>query len=142
MSDTLLAVLIGGAIGVIPSLVIVMAEYWKMKKIQQHELMMKQFELYESNKISILVDYLERLGSLNAGSLSANFSFDSFYAAAEKAACFVSEDIRTMIFQANEFAASWKKGFDHEEFKELQLAISNKIDKELKMGLLLNGQAK
>lgn len=127
MSDLLLGVIIGGLIGIVPTIVSSFIEVWKMKTQQKHEINVKKFELYQTQKTASLLQYVTQLGALNNGSLSSDFGIDKYFAAAENAACFVPDEVRRLIFSANTFAANWHDGFNHDEFMKIQAELTEQL---------------
>ena len=127
MVDNIISVAIGGIIAAIPTLISAIHESKKYSKTLQHEISIKKFELYEKERILALNNYLHHLGSLNSRSLSDEFGLDKYFAASEKASCFVTEPIRKLIFECNGIASHWQDGFDREKFQDYQLKITSAI---------------
>ena len=132
MSDTLIAVAVGGIIGVVPTVITIFIEAWKINTQRKHELNLKYFELYKTQKNAALLDFLSHLGSLSSDSLKDEFYLDKYFASAEKAACFLPSDDRKLIYKANVFAKNWHDGFDFSEFTNLQSELADIIYRELK----------
>lgn len=63
MSETLLGIIIGGAIGLIPTLTTCILDFRKERMRQRHELRMKKLELYETDRMHALKQYCAALGA-------------------------------------------------------------------------------
>lgn len=100
MSDTLLAVLLGGGIAILPNLVLVFMERWKQHSQQKHEIRMKQIELYEVPRQNAINGYMECLGLLMADFYHPD-DLLKYFAAYEKAALYVSKETRELMLYAN-----------------------------------------
>lgn len=57
MSDTLIAVAVGGIIGVVPTVITIFIEAWKIHTQRKHELNLKYFELYKTQKNAALTRF-------------------------------------------------------------------------------------
>lgn len=63
MSEALLGIIIGGAIGIIPTLATCIIEFKKECLRQRHEFRMKRIELYETDRMRALKEYCNALGA-------------------------------------------------------------------------------
>ncbi len=132
MSDTLIAVAVGGIIGIVPTIITSFIEAWKIHTQRKHELKLKYFELYKTKKIDALLDFSFNLGFLSADTLDNESVLRKYFAAAEKAACFLPAKDRNLIYEANSLAKHWKENeFDFSKFSSIQNNLSDIIYREL-----------
>jgi hypothetical protein len=106
MSDTILAVIIGGGIGVIPNLVIILIERWKQHSQQKHELHMKQLELYNIPKRDAILCYMKSLGKVLSNSVHTGEIVDDFFSYHEQAMLFVSDETRELMKELKALVAN------------------------------------
>lgn len=117
MLSTLISVIIGGIIALVPS--IISARTAKENRL--HELRMKRIELYEAERIAALTEFLKCFGAMTSSELSQEFDVDRYMAASQKAAAFVSPSTRAIIIEANEYVS---KHWDRRAPENAQLQIN------------------
>lgn len=101
MSDGLWGVIIGGLIGIIPSLVIVFVEAHKERKRQSFEIYLEHIRIYEASRKNALEDFAAHLGAMASSSLSSEFVPDRYFASAKMASIYVSDDTAAKINEVN-----------------------------------------
>jgi hypothetical protein len=126
-----IGVLLGGLLAIFPSLFILLVDMWKFKKNQNQELYLKYFELYKVEKNKALLEYVHLLGAISSKNLGAEFSLDKYFAAAQKASCFVPKEIRTMINSANDIAYNWESKKSHTALSAITDDLTEAIFQEL-----------
>lgn len=95
MSETLLGIIIGGAIGVVPTLVMVFVEVWKQRCQLKHELAVRRMELLDEPRIKALLEYSQQLGAIcSPFSRGDEFSEERYLAALERLALYVPTETR------------------------------------------------
>lgn len=129
MSDYI-GVLIGGLIGIIPSIVIVFVELYKMKKQQQFELEMRMFDLFRRNQTEALLSFVSCLGALSSKELKYQ-DLNDYFSASEKASCYANDELRDLITKANSYATNWENGIPVKSFEDLKQQIAVLVYKEL-----------
>ena len=98
MSETLLGVLIGGAICVVPNLIIFFASVWNERKRQKFETRMVFLNIYEKDRQNAIREFNERFGSVAFGDIApGDEGFDNFISSGHRAALYVSADTRDAI---------------------------------------------
>lgn len=110
MTETLLGVIIGGSIAVIPALANILLEPYRQRKQFERELTLKQIDLVDTPKHENLREYAYRLGAYlaNVGTDPKLFSRDRFAAAHARAAALVSpETLRAMNAAYPIIVAGW-----------------------------------
>lgn len=110
MTETLLGVIIGGSIAVIPALANILLEPYRQRKQFERELTLKQIDLVDTPKLENLREYAYQLGAYlaNAGTDPKLFTRDRFAAAHARAAALVSpETLRAMNAAYPIIVASW-----------------------------------
>ena len=129
MSDYI-GVLIGGLIGVIPSIVIVFVELYKTKKKLQFELEMRMFDIFRCNQTEALLSFVSCLGTLSSNEINYK-DIINYFSASEKASCYANDELRDLITKANVYATNHKEGMSKEDFEILKQQISILVYKEL-----------
>lgn len=98
LSDTNLGVLIGGLIGIVPTLATIIINLFNQRRQFKHELHMKEIDLIETPRLSALREYCRCLGVF-LSDCSVNSDDESNYLSAHaSAAAFVSDEtLRAMV---------------------------------------------
>ena len=143
MSETILAALVGGLIGIAPSLTIVFVEMYKQSKQQKFDLQMKKLEMYELKKQAVLHDYLDKFSLLDNGQLpnrdiDDDVSWISFHTIRNKALVYVGNKTRSIMdialqyliarHDANECSSVEKDGivYSYDEVRQQHSAALNR----------------
>lgn len=133
MSDTTVATLIGALIATVPVVISNIVSFFQQKRQQEHELKMKELELFRQKKQEVLLSYLEQLGGRTVPGDSNELSIVRFGAHSVQAAAFVNDKTRSLITEACELARDNR--FDvhlNEDFQVLWQQISKEISEELR----------
>ena len=134
MPDAILGVIIGGAFGLIPSVLVAVLNYRSRSEDRKHELKVKNLEVYGRNRLDAVTCYLNQFGALFSSFYDAkDFSYDKYFAASERAACFVSDETRSSMKKADGliFAQSVKRDIPIEDFSALRTEIAVAFANEL-----------
>lgn len=122
MSDTLIGIIIGGCIGVIPSLLTVFLELIKTRTQRKHELRMRRIELIDSPRIEALLEYSRQLGALLGDELSEELTFANYNAAFQRASVFAAPDTRSAMQAVNPLLIkAWRDGTSSESLDLVSL---------------------
>ncbi len=95
-----MAVIIGGGIGILPSLVLVFVERWKQHSQQKFEWRIKQLELYDIPRRTAIKRYMECLGALMATGYRQG-ALQEYFSAYEEASLYVSKGTRELMLETN-----------------------------------------
>ena len=132
MSDTTVATLIGALAATVPVAISNIVSFFQQKRQQEHELKMKELELFRRKKQEVLLSYLGQLGGRTVPGNSNELSIVQFGAYSVQAAAFVNDKTRHLIIKACGLARD--NQFDvhlNEDFQELWQQISEEISEEL-----------
>lgn len=129
MSDTILGMLIGGAIGVIPTF----SAFIISSLQRRHEVKLRKLEIYSKEKLSAIVEYSSQLGAMSADRHALEYDVDHLLASAQRAACFTSEATRTLIFESGLLLKRWRElsGEEEQQVCEYQSRIAAALSAEL-----------
>ncbi len=100
LSETTLATLLGAAIGIIPSVVIVVIESMNQRRRERHELAIKRMEMIEAPRLEALQEFSAQAGALISGKNEPDFSRAHFVAALSKVSMYVSPETMHSIQEA------------------------------------------
>lgn len=100
LSETTIATLFGAAIGIIPSIVIVVVESMNQRRRERHELAIKRMELIEAPRLEALQEFTLQAGALISGKNEPDFSRAHFVAALSKVSMYVSPETMHSIQEA------------------------------------------
>lgn len=101
MSETLLGIIIGGAIGAVPSLSLAIIEVWKQRQQQKHELELKRLEMIEQPRLDAIREYARYAGAFLSDMLDDEFSTSRYLSAFERAIMFVSQETKEAMIKAS-----------------------------------------
>ena len=104
MNDTILGVVLGAAIAAVPTIISAILDYKKQSARLAHEKDLHAMELFRTEKQVALAEYALQLGAMDSSSIQGDFSIDRYLAASQKASIFVSDETRTLILKADEYA--------------------------------------
>ena len=111
MSDALIGIIIGGCIGVIPSILTIVIELCKTRAQRKHELRMRRIELIDAPRIEALLEYSRMLGALMGDELNDDLSIANYNAAFQRAAVFAAPETRAAMQAANTILLNeWRGG--------------------------------
>lgn len=135
MSDLLIGVIIGGLLGIVPTICTAAIEVWKFKKQQEHDLKIRYIDNYQVKKQAVLLEYAKCLGALSSSHSFDDASIEKYYSSAESALCLVGSELRSSILSANHLAyciSHNTSGQSHKAALDLaQEEISGLIHEEL-----------
>ena len=108
LSDTNLGVLIGGLIGIVPTLATIIINLLNQRRQFRHELQMKEIDLIETPRLTALREYCRCIGVFLSDS-SVNSNDESNYLSAHaSAAAFVSDEtLRAMVAAQPIIMSGW-----------------------------------
>lgn len=114
MDNSLLSVIIGGCIALVPTIISVCVEPLRQRRQFQREMFLKQIDLVDKPRIEALREYAYQLGAFLAGySLDNAFSENTFMAAQSRASAFVSpETLLAMNAAYPVIMAGWNDSAD------------------------------
>lgn len=92
MNDTLLGIIIGGAIAIIPNVLTLLADFRKEKLRHTHELRIRRLDLVDAPRMDALREFADQLGALYADNLSDIHHIDLFLASMQKASLYVTPE--------------------------------------------------
>lgn len=102
MSDLLVGTIVGGLIGVVPSLVVVFVERSNLRSQQRHDINLKKIEIYEAAKRDALQSFMYYLGPMAALFPTTGISHVEYYASAQKACMYVSKSTASLISEVTQ----------------------------------------
>ena len=114
MSDGLIGVLIGGLIGLVPSLVGVVLTAKNAKADRRHQIKMKQVEIYTIAKRDALQKLMYCLGRISYSGYIQYEHLQEYLAAAKEACLYVSDKNAATIETVSSFAI---QAYDEKEHK-------------------------
>ena len=136
MSETLIGIIIGGCIGLIPSILTVVLEFCKTRAQRRHELRMQRIELIDKSRIEALLEYSRQLGALLGDELNDELTFANYNAALQRASVFAAADTRAAMQAVHPLVlAAWNNGTSgneeplssRDEFKRLNECLHREI---------------
>lgn len=102
MNDTLLGIIIGGAIGVVPTLVTLIINVWQERSRQKHAMCMSRIELFEKTRLEAIQTYAKMAGALMSDSYGTEFGQDKYFSAYQNTCLFVSQKTRKAMLSFND----------------------------------------
>ena len=103
MFQTLLAVLLGGVIGAIPTVISAVVSLKNSKADRIHQSQMKLIEIYAVAKRDALQDFMSNLGFISRTTVMTNPAMQAYLASAKKACMFVSTETASTIETISRF---------------------------------------
>lgn len=91
MDETLLGVVIGGAISLIPHFITAGATIWNNRQQRKHDLRIRRMDLVDAPRMQALQEFADQFGALMSFGITGSHSVDGLLAAMQKASLFVSE---------------------------------------------------
>lgn len=111
MNSVFIGTIIGGLIGVVPTIATVVMNYRNSKQQRTHEIRLKKIEIYESARRIALEDFMYYLGAMSSSSLPNDFSVAKCLSAAKRACMYVSSETAKHIEIAIGFVVeAWNHG--------------------------------
>lgn len=131
MSDGLIGVLIGGLIGLVPSLVGVVLTAKNAKADRKHQIRMKQVEIYTIAKRDVLQKFMYCLGRVSYSGCIQYQHLQEYLAAAKEACLYVSDKNAKTIETVSGFTILAYDAKEH-KFQLLDDALVKSLDLALK----------
>lgn len=136
-TESTTALVIGGLIGIIPTIIHAYLDHRKLKTQQRYDLQIKHMESYEKPRMEAILDFIQRLGAMCSDNISSIHETADFFASYHKARVYVSDDTKVLMDKASQIVhASWVENRDISSSEMLKsgtfMELSNAIGKELK----------
>lgn len=140
MSENLYGVLIGGLIGVVPSIVLIILEIIRQRMQERHEMNLKKIEIYEIARKQAIQDFMYHLGALLSTHVTTGLSIIEYNAAAKAVCIYVSNETQEIIERVNYVVhMAWTGNTeDNRRIRELLLTDSNVVQLNMCMAIELN----
>ncbi|MBC8531783.1 hypothetical protein [Gehongia tenuis] len=146
MSDTLIAVLIGAAISIIPTVFISVFQFIGQNRQQEFQIKLERTKIYEASRKEALESFMYHLGAMVSDRLPPDkFTPANYFAAAKKACIYVSPDTAKLIETVNKLVdGNWNAQnhytylLDSNEFIALNQAISYELSVPINDGACRN----
>ena len=140
MSETLLGIIIGGAIGVVPTLVMVFVEVWKQRCQLKHELAMRRMDLIDKPRLEALREYCHQLGAAcSPFNRASENSKENYLSALEKAVLYVSPATRDKMIEITPaILEEWERPLDKLRFATGKIAKIHELNEALQGEIYLS----
>lgn len=100
MQESTINLLIGGALGIIPSITTFCLEIWRERRKQKHEISLRNIDLVNSPRIEALREFADQFGAFAAPGDDAGHSLNKLLAAMQTASLYVDESTLTAMQNA------------------------------------------
>lgn len=114
LTEAQINVIIGGVIGILPSILLYLSNLRLERSRQSHELRLKRIDLVESERLRALREYAELCGQFCIGELTLNTSTKKFISTHNNAMLYVStETLHAMNLALPIILSSWNDVHDN-----------------------------
>nr|DAH94489.1 MAG TPA: hypothetical protein [Caudoviricetes sp.] len=123
MDSSLISVIIGGSIALVPTIINIGIDFVKQRQQFQREMILKQIDLVDKPRIEALREYAYQIGAFlsNASIYGDDFSENKYIAAQARAAAFVSaKTLKAMNAAYPVIMAGWNDNPDMSTQKKLE----------------------